>query len=54
MIFKADHILQGLGTDETTLIEILCTCNNAEIKAIKEAYKESKFNLIFSESYETN
>ncbi|KAL4235541.1 Annexin A11 [Mactra antiquata] len=32
--------MEGLGTNETALIEILCTCNNREIEAIKEAYKE--------------
>ncbi|XP_038052287.1 annexin A6-like [Patiria miniata] len=32
--------MKGLGTDEDTLIEIMCARNNAEIKAIKEAYKK--------------
>ncbi|XP_060565364.1 annexin A13-like [Ruditapes philippinarum] len=32
--------MDGLGTDETTLIEILCTCTNQEIAEIKDAYRE--------------
>ncbi|KAJ8033466.1 Annexin A13 [Holothuria leucospilota] len=31
--------MKGLGTDESTLLEILCARNNAQIKAIKMAYK---------------
>lgn len=37
--------LQGLGTDEGTLIEILCTRTNAEITAIKQSYQ--KCELLF-------
>jgi annexin A7/11 len=31
--------MKGAGTDESTIIEILCTRNNSEIQAIKQMYK---------------
>ena len=36
------HFLQGLGTAEGVLIEILCTRTNEEIAAIKQQYKRSE------------
>lgn len=33
---------QGAGTNESTLIEILCTRNNRQIQEIKSTYKASK------------
>lgn len=33
-------LFQGLGTDESTLIEVLATRTNREIADIKNAYKE--------------
>ncbi|XP_059481423.1 annexin B9-like [Neocloeon triangulifer] len=34
------HAISGLGTNEDTLIEVLCSLNNAWIHAIKSAYEE--------------
>lgn len=34
-----------MGTDEDTLIEILCTRSNAELTAIKEAFQRSKLSV---------
>lgn len=36
--------LKGVGTDEKTVIEILCTKDGAELQKLKEAYKSG--NLI--------
>lgn len=36
-------MLQGLGTDEDTLIEIICSRTNQELSEINRVYRESKF-----------
>lgn len=38
--FIVHEAIAGAGTDEEALIEVICTRNNAEIKAMKEAYEK--------------
>lgn len=33
---------QGAGTDESTLVEIMCSRSNEEIQEIKELYEKGK------------
>lgn len=33
------HFIQGLGTDEQALVEVLCTRTNAQIRAFTAEYK---------------
>lgn len=35
-------LFQGLGTDEETLIELVCSRSSAELVEIKQVYKECK------------
>lgn len=34
--------ISGVGTDEDTIIEVLCTMTNHEIRVIQDAYQTSK------------
>ena len=43
---EVKEAIKGLGTDEAVLIEIICTRNNEEMSAIKDAYKKCKY-LVF-------
>lgn len=36
------HAIEGVGTNEETIVEILCTASNAEIYTIKDAYQRRK------------
>ena len=42
--------MKGLGTDEDTLVEILCTRSNAQIDALQATYTKRMFIL----KYETS
>lgn len=44
-------MLQGLGTDEDTLIEIICSRTNQELSEINRVYRESEFILQVSMYY---
>lgn len=47
VLSSACFSVQGLGTDEEILIEIVCSRSNAELVEIKKVYKESMFgNLV--------
>lgn len=41
-------MFQGLGTDEETLIEIVCSRNNEELLEVKRVYKDSTFRSLLS------
>lgn len=43
---ELNHAVAGVGTTESTLIEILCTLNNSEILIVKSAYQHRKFYYI--------
>ncbi|KAJ8876181.1 hypothetical protein PR048_024090 [Dryococelus australis] len=42
---ELNRAMEGMGTDEHTLVEILCTKNNREIKDIVDAYEKRKYSL---------
>ena len=42
--------VQGLGTDEELLIEILCTRTNQQIKDMVVSYKKRKYGTILKTS----
>lgn len=37
------YAIHGIGTDEADIIEILCTRSNAEVMAIKQAYRQCEY-----------
>jgi len=42
--YTVSRSIKGLGTDDDTLIEILCTRDNWQIKALKDAYHKRQFH----------
>ena len=45
--------IEGLGTDESTLIEILAGCSNDEIEEISEAYQRCKYKKVLVQNTST-
>lgn len=45
---EVQHAIEGIGTNEETLVEILCTATNAQIYAIKDAYHRRNIPLIYN------
>jgi hypothetical protein len=43
---QVNKAIKGLGTDETALIEVILTRTNAQLNAMKEAYKRSEGNSV--------
>lgn len=41
------NAIDGIGTNEETLIEIICTASNAEINNIKMAYHKCRLHLVY-------
>jgi len=48
MASEVHHAIQGAGTNEKRLIEILCSCNNEEIRNISVAYEHLYRNSLES------
>lgn len=45
------HAVKGIGTNEETIIEIMCTASNAEINYIKMAYHKCTLNSIDEQKF---
>lgn len=43
---EIQNAMSGVGTNEETIIEIICTASNAEINNIKREYQKCWLNLI--------
>lgn len=51
IMFEAECVrdsVAGIGTNEDLLIDVICTKTNAEMIELKNAYRQSKFNLKFN------
>lgn len=44
MAKEVHDALAGIGTDEETVIEVICSATNGEIHAIKSTYQHSVYN----------
>ena len=49
--YSVKKAVKGAGTDEEALIEVICTANNEELSAIKDAYKKCKYAYMTSVQY---
>jgi len=45
---EVHHALSGIGTNESTIIEVICTLSNAELHYVKVAYEKRKHILMYS------
>ena len=43
MAKEVHDAIAGIGTDEETVVEVICSATNQEIHAIKAAYQHSKY-----------
>lgn len=46
--------MDGIGTNEHTLIEILCTKENDEVQTLVDTYESCKFSGPDNKQHETN
>lgn len=45
---QLNHAMDGMGTEEGTLVEIICTKTNEEMKRLVDVYGNSKFKMLKS------
>lgn len=48
------YAIDGIGTNEETIIEIICTASNAEINNIKMAYHKCRLHVIYIKKFGIN
>lgn len=47
MAMRIHDALNCMGTDEETVIEVVCSSSNRDIHAIKSIYQRSMYNLLY-------